>query len=317
MPAFPFILSLWILFGCSVRQRDDALDRGAQRELVEALAARLKAAYVSADAAQSAARRIGSQLDAGAYAGLGRSELASKLTLDLQLATHDKHLRVSPAAEPPPLQDDRHPRVFGRVERVGDVAYVEVSSFGVLPERARGEVASTMSSVADAQALVLDLSLNGGGHPDTVALVASYLFGDEPIHLNTMLERASGVRQESFTDPHVAGNKLGPRKPVFVIIGPRTFSGAEEFTYDLQALRRVTVVGERSGGGAHAGGFEVLPHGFSAFVPSRRPINPVTHANWEGVGVTPDVRATAKEARAVAMRLAAESVQPRQSENDH
>lgn len=40
-----------------------------------------------------------------------------------------------------------------------------------------------------------------------------------------------------------------------------TFSGAEELAYDLQALNRATIVGERTGGGANAGkSFMVHPH---------------------------------------------------------
>lgn len=300
-------ISSWMFLACSPA-RPVGLEPSAQREVVNAITTRLRAAYVSPDAAEVARHSLASQLDAGGYDGLARRALAERLTRDLQAATHDKHLRVSSEVEPPPLLDDRHPKVFGRVEHVGDVAYLEVVSFGVPPESAGAEIASTMSSIADARAFVFDLRSNAGGHPGTVALLASYVFDDEPVHLNSMLDRASGLREESFTDPHVSGTKVGAKKPAFAIIGPRTFSAAEEFTYDLQALHRITVVGENSGGGAHSGGFEPLPHGFSVFVPSRRPINPVTHTNWEGVGVTPDVRAPSHESRATALRLALESL---------
>lgn len=305
------VVCFWLIVACSPARKPasaDAVDRSAQRELVDAITSRLQAVYVSAAAAGVARSRLSARLEAGAYDNLDRRALADALTVDLQSVTHDKHLRVSSAFEPPPALDDRHQKVFGRIERTGPVAYVEVASFGVPPEQAVAEVASVMSSIADAQAVVFDLTSNGGGHPGTVALLASYLFGDEPVRLNTMFDRASGMLDESFTDPHVKGPKLGPNKPVFVVIGPRTFSGAEEFAYDLQALRRATVVGESSGGGAHAGGFEPLPAGFSAFIPAGRPINPVTKTNWEGVGVTPDVRVPSERARSVALGLAAKSV---------
>jgi C-terminal processing protease CtpA/Prc len=38
---------------------------------------------------------------------------------------------------------------------------------------------------------------------------------------------------------------------VYVLAGSRTFSGAEEFTYNLKQLKRATVVGETTGGCAH------------------------------------------------------------------
>src|SRR6185295_17800434 len=108
-----------------------------------------------------------------------------------------------------------------------------------------------------------------------------------------------------FTDPHVDGKKFGPDKPVFVLTSARTFSAAEEFTYNLQARTRATIVGETTGGGAHPGGVASLARGFSAFIPSGRAINPITHTNWEGTGVVPDVRVPADQALDTAQKLAA------------
>ncbi len=47
-----------------------------------------------------------------------------------------------------------------------------------------------------------------------------------------------------------AGKALGG-KPVFVLTAARTFSGAEEFTYNLNNLKRATIIGETTAGGAH------------------------------------------------------------------
>ena len=41
---------------------------------------------------------------------------------------------------------------------------------------------------------------------------------------------------------------------------------------------------------------------FMITVPFARPVNPVTHTNWEGVGVEPDVKVSAQEALTVALR---------------
>jgi C-terminal processing protease CtpA/Prc len=60
------------------------------------------------------------------------------------------------------------------------------------------------------------------------------------------------------------------------------------------------VIGETTGGGAHAGGPHRLDAHFMMFVPSGRPINPVTHTDWEGVGVVPDVKTSVKNALDVA-----------------
>lgn len=98
------------------------------------------------------------------------------------------------------------------------------------------------------------------------------------------------------------GRRFGGGKPVAVLTSARTFSGAEEFAYDLQALKRATVVGETTGGGAHpVRGRRVDAH-FVVMLPWRRAVNPVTKTNWEGVGVTPDVKTSADAALTVALQ---------------
>jgi len=45
-------------------------------------------------------------------------------------------------------------------------------------------------------------------------------------------------------------------------------------------------------------------------VPFARAINPITHTNWEGTGVEPDVKVAASEALATAQRLIKEKAKP-------
>ena len=81
-----------------------------------------------------------------------------------------------------------------------------------------------------------------------------------------------------------------------MIPSKRTASGAEEFCYDLQNLKRATIVGESTWGGANPGGSVRLDDHFSAFIPGGRAINPYTKTNWEGVGVQPDIAVPAEKA---------------------
>ena len=163
-------------------------------------------------------------------------------------------------------------------------------------EQVRQAISSHMSQVADADALLLDLRGNGGGDPATVAVVASYLFDDQPVHLNDMFRRDTGETRQFWTHARVAGKRFGARKPIYVLTSNRTFSGGEELAYDLQSLRRAVIVGETTGGGAHPVQRYPLDDGFSIGVPWGRPINPVTKTNWEGTGVIPDVKVPAAEA---------------------
>jgi C-terminal processing protease CtpA/Prc len=89
-----------------------------------------------------------------------------------------------------------------------------------------------------------------------------------------------------------------------VLVGPATFSGAEELAYDLQQLRKSPVVGERTRGGAHpCESFRVHPH-LELTVPIARAIGATTGTNWEGTGITPDVPVPARDALATAHHLA-------------
>ena len=87
---------------------------------------------------------------------------------------------------------------------------------------------------------------------------------------------------------------------MYVLTSKYTFSAAEEFTYNLKNLKRATIIGETTGGGANPGGMRRINEHFMIFVPSGRAINPYSKTNWEGTGVTPDVSVPADQALKVA-----------------
>jgi C-terminal processing protease CtpA/Prc len=165
---------------------------------------------------------------------------------------------------------------------------------------------AAMNFLASSDALIVDLRQNGGGEPAMVALICSYLF-DQPTHLNDLYERKGDTTAQYWTLPYVPGKRLAG-KPVFVLTSSRTFSGAEEFTYNLKNLKRATIVGETTGGGAHPVSGHKIDEHFSIGVPFARAINPISKTNWEGAGVEPDVKAPGAEALDVAKKLAMEAV---------
>src|SRR5215203_3714037 len=127
--------------------------------------------------------------------------------------------------------------------------------------------------------------------------------GPEPVHLNDLYWREGNRTEEFWTKKEVAGKRY-LNKDVYVLTSKRTFSGAEEFTYNLKNLKRATIVGETTGGGAHpGGGFRISEH-FGMFVPTGRAISPITKTNWEGTGVTPDISVAADQAFLVARVMA-------------
>ncbi|ADD40582.1 S41 family peptidase [Stackebrandtia nassauensis] len=273
--------------------------------------------YVFPDVASRVVAVLTEAEAAGRYRDATEPATLGKIvTEDLQSINQDKHLRLKfHAEEQPDLPSEelmaaearrdaqRGMHGIGRVERLeGNIAVVDVDRLH--PTSISGEVfAAVMTLIADADGLVIDLRKCSGGHPGTVALVCSYLFGDEPVHLNGMYERHSDRTTQSWTLPFVPGKRYGPDKPICVLTSAVTFSGGEELAYDLQQLGRATIVGESTGGGAHPRvGFRLHPH-LELTVPVARSIHPVTGTNWEGVGVAPDVAVPAEDALETATGL--------------
>ena len=283
---------------------DVALTAEDRTTAIDALARELDAGYVFPAKATEAIAAVRRHLAAGDYDSITSvPTFAETLTRHLQEVTRDKHLRVRVA--PPEgaagqpafpsaaerLRVARENRFgFGRSEILaGNVGYVEIRSFGSWAPEARDTAARIMSALADADALIIDLRSNGGGSPQAVAFVSSYLFGDEPVHLNSLYFRPANRTDDFHTDPRVPGRKFGATKPVYVLTSSSTFSAAEEFTYNLQARKRATIVGETTGGGAHPGGTVPIGRYLTAFIPSGRAINPITKTNWEGTGIVPEI----------------------------
>jgi C-terminal processing protease CtpA/Prc len=164
-----------------------------------------------------------------------------------------------------------------------------------------------MNFLADTHALIFDLRQCKGGFPGMLALLSSYLFAEAPLHLSSIYWRDEDCTQQYWTLPYVPGRRFID-KPVYVLTSKVTFSGGEEFAYDLQALKRATIVGEKTDGGAHAGAsYRLHPH-FKAFIPIGRVINPITGTNWEGCGVSPDIIVPQEQALEVAYQLALQAI---------
>ncbi len=289
---------------------------------VDTLCAQLARYYVFPDVAERVVAVLRERHGAGHYDAIeGDEEFAAAVTVDLQSVNGDKHLRLLYSVDPISEGDDDETfdeagyraevrLAAGGIAQVrrldGNVGHLDVRS---LPDatHAGQAVVSAMTLVAHTDALIVDLRRNGGGDPFTVALYCSFLF-DEPTHLNDLYSRPDDSTYHSWTQQYLPGPKFGGTKPVFVLTSSYTFSGAEEFAYNLKTRGRATLVGERTRGGAHPGSrYRVDTHLKSA-VPSGRAINPVTGTNWEGVGVEPDVEVSADDAFTIAYGRALDHV---------
>ena len=310
-----------LLFSSVAAAQDGQLDSATRARVIDRAVIELHATYVFPEVAKKMEEAVRERLRKGEYDEIAEPEtFASTLTRHFQEVSKDKHLRVRYAiggAPPGPAPQDREARrrqllanncgfVTSEIQP-GKVGYVKFNMFAS-PDFCADAASKAMNAVADADALIIDLRENGGGDPAMVAYVSSYLF-DKRTHLNDIWERRSNETREFWTR-NVPGKKFGGTKPVYVLTSSYTFSGAEEFSYNLKSLKRATIVGEQTGGGAHPTRGIPIGDRFMIGVPFARSINPITKTNWEGTGVTPDVRVPAAEALETTRRLIESSARP-------
>ena len=166
-------------------------------------------------------------------------------------------------------------------------------------------LAAAFSMLADSSALIIDVRGAPGGEPAGVANVIGHLVDRPTATVHAFDPAGPPEGRTTYAQPRTPGF-VG--RPVYVLVDDKTGSGAEEFAYDLQAMQRATLVGQTTWGGATPGGYRPLAEGFVAFIPMQIVTNTITGANWEGVGVLPDVAVPAEQALDVAHRLALETV---------
>jgi len=325
---FAILLLLTVTFACTgaaqqgpMDQPDLTIDAATRTKVIDSILKRLNDSYVFPEVAKKMEQSIRERVDKKEYDQItSAKEFANKLTQDLQAVSNDKHLRVRYSHEAIPERGERREPTaeereqrkrdltwmnhgFGKVERLpGNIGYLEFFNFAD-EELGADTVAAAMNFINGTDALIIDMRRNGGGNPAMVALVCSYLFGPEPVHLNDLYWREGNRTDEFWTKKELAGKRY-LNKDVYVLTSKRTFSGAEEFSYNLKNLKRATIIGETTGGGAHpGGGFRINEH-FGMFVPTGRAISPITKTNWEGTGVTPDVAVPSDQALLVARLMA-------------
>jgi retinol-binding protein 3 len=298
------------------------LDAALRKKVIDGVGDDLTEFYIDAPLAAQMKEALQAHEKAGAYNTITDGDaFAGQLTTDLQAVSHDKHLRVNfnpfktpPPGKPTPEDEARfHQQMehdncaFRKVEILpNNIGYIKFDGF-MDASFCGPTVLAAMDFVAHTDALIFDIRQNGGGQPAMVTLIASYLF-DEPTHLIDIYNRKEDSTRQNWTLSYLPGPRL-TTQPVFVLTSERTFSGAEEFAFDLKNQKRATIVGETTGGGAHPVAPHVVADYFVVGVPFAKSLDPVTKTNWEGTGVVPDVKVPAADALDTAQKLALEKIQ--------
>ena len=295
-----------------------ALDADARRDIVTQLGAALRDRYVFPDVGERAASHLAASLAAGDYDKLTDPDaFAGRLSADLGAITHDKHMQILPMNAPPrppagappgpPPAMGAMPRGEAGIVRAdrlaGGVGYLEMVGF---PARAtlKAPLDRAMAGLEGSRALIIDMRRNGGGQPSGVAYLASYLIAPgQPVEINDIVSRVAGTKDFTRDRAFSMATPISfAGVPTHILVSRTTFSGGEEFTYSVQALKLGTVIGEETGGGANPGTPVSIGHNMLAMIPSGRAENPITHGNWEGRGVQPDVIVPAGDALGTALQ---------------
>jgi hypothetical protein len=295
--------------------RGDALDSDRQR-VFDAVIANLKQHYFDPVVAQQIADALIARQrhgdDAPATDG---KDFAALLTTQMRDVSHDMHLEVVYNATPPPQTS---PQEFARLLNTlqkdncsfkkvqilpHNIGYLKLDAF-LDPSVCDSTATAAMASLNHADALIFDLRDNRGGTAEMVSLISSYLFD----HPEYMFDPRRVPTPQSWTSSPVPGSKLA-NKPVFILTSSTTISAAEQFTYDLKMLKRATIVGETTAGGAHAGVWHRIDDHYGMAIPENRAVNPYSKSDWEATGVRPDIKVAATAALQTALRQAQSQLQ--------
>lgn len=310
--------------GTDATKGNTSLDKAERERVVDGTIANLKQHYAYPDVAQRMADALRAHERNGDDDAVANGEaFAALLTKQMREVSPDKHLDLiyssnpllEPASRPTPEGAARYREAmeqqnctFERIEILPhNIGFLKLNSFpdvSVCQQKA----ADAMRRLNNADAIIFDLRDNRGGEPDMTAFLAAYLFDHPEFWYNPR----ENTTERSWTRSPVEGNKLAD-KPVFVLISEATFSGAEQFCYDLKMLKRATLVGETTGGGAHAGVWHRIDDHFGMGIPEVKAINPYAKMDWAETGVEPDVKVKAQDALETARKLAIKKLQKRQT----
>lgn len=305
---------------------------GAKQEILDWVCDKLNNNYVYPDTAKKMESFVRKKAKKGEYRKLKTVDtFVGTLSRDLRSVCKDRHLRVYIDKHLPPpdtaTTEEKEKEAAARREQYrlnnydfkeiehlpGNVGYLRFDSFRNALYAGDTAVAA-LNFLANCDALIIDLRYNGGGDASMIQLMLSYFF-DEPVHYNNMYIRNKNKTNQNWTSAHVQGKKM-TAMDLYILTSRRTFSAAEEFTYDLKNLGRATVIGETTGGGAHPVEYQYLrKYDLALKIPFGRSYNPKTGIDWEGTGIEPHIKAEKEKAFDLAYTLALKTLHERLGES--
>ncbi len=312
------IAAVFLMGAAPAYAASDTFDAAQRNQILNGISQDLNA-YIYPDVAAKIRQTL--EANRPALVAIGDPQkFAHAVSDELHASGHDAHLNLvysadllAPDADPTPAEV-LHDREATKLHNAGvlavqwlpgNVGYIRIGGFPSDSTDVRHAIDAAMATIANTDALIIDLRRNGGGDPSSLDYWMGYFFAKptELTSIHWMTPKPHVDRQ--FSAAQVSGARY--LKPIYVLTSAHTFSCAEQFTYDLKALHRATIVGETTGGGANPGDFRRLTDHFAVFIPTGSAYNPYTKTNWEHTGITPDAPVQAADALVTAYTLALKS----------
>ncbi len=281
-----------------------------RRAAIEGVNQVLRQQYVFPDTAEQVAQQLLDKLDAGELDHLTSHQLfADQVGELLRQYSGDGHLNLALIAQTGGVShrlqetEERKNNNFAFEQAVvlpGNIGYLKLHKFWQAEQAHRiGHAALVFLSHTDA--IIIDLRESGGGSPELVSYLISHFVQPDTL-LWDLYDRASRTGQ--IFSELVPDSALLKTKSLFILQSSQLVSAGEFFSYTLQQLQRATIVGETSAGLAHYTGATKVNDWLFVRIPMYRPVNPVTGKNFEGTGVSPDIKVNAEQALDIAIQQA-------------
>jgi len=271
-------------------------------DLIDSILATISEEYVIPEIGAEMVDSLRVRFERGDYSELDEMHLfLQRLTSDMREIGQDMHLSFR-ILEPEDIvkADDEGPTEhdlarwtagnfgFRRAEILdGNVGYLDLRGFQDTTYSAK-TLRATMEFFANCEALIIDLRKNRGGRPEMLQLLAS-CFLERPGHLYDIQHRGGDSSTAVWSYPNADFHPLHNVELV-VLIGARTFSAAESFAFAMKHVKRATLIGEATEGGAHLVTFFDFPEiELRIWMPTDRAVDPSTGESWQSVGVQPDI----------------------------
>lgn len=290
----------------------------SKKQIIDSLTKKLEEFYIRPNAIGDIKKKLNENYKKGLYKDIVNSnEFAGKLSTDLIDVSKDLHFRVMYDPEWSKSQLKKEDKEIYKKIKTEELAEAKKKNFGFQQARilegnigylkfdyfedpaiASETAASTMQFLSNTDALIIDLRQNNGGAMEMGQFLSSYFYSGKelPLYKYYYYEKnRKKTEREMWLLPSVPGKRMED-VDIYILTSTLTFSAAEWMSYSLQNLKRVTIVGEKTAGGAHPIDRKVLPNGFSVNIPFGEVKDPITNTDFEGKGVIPDVLCKSEEA---------------------